>query len=115
MGSDGRGSSFLVEGADRARIGVGLNNGILPGMRCGHCGFAGNLREKSLATIKSGGYVSPDGFNNYNNYQWHVHVRVMQCPECEGLIVYTYREWHYEDPADWPVTMLYPQPTDVRD
>ena len=31
------------------------------------------------------------------------------------MIVYTYREWHYEDPADWPVTMLYPRLPDVRD
>ena len=37
------------------RIGVVLNNGILPAMHCGHCSFAGNLREKSLATIKTEG------------------------------------------------------------
>ncbi len=55
--------------------------------------------------------ADPDGFTDY---QWYIHARVMQCPGCEGLIFYTYREWHYEDPADWPVTILYPQPPDVR-
>ena len=87
------------------------DTGILPGMPCGHCGFTGDLSEKSFATIKTVEYVSPDGFTDY---QWYIHARVMQCPGCEGLIFYTYREWHYEDPADWPVTILYPQPPDVR-
>lgn len=81
-------------------------------MLCGHCGFAGDLNEKSLITIKTWGYLSPDGFIDDRR---HIHARVMQCPGCEGLTFYTYREWHYQDPADWPITMLYPQPPDVHD
>lgn len=81
-------------------------------MRCGHCGFTGDLNEKSLVTIKTWEYLSPDGFIDDRQY---IHARVMQCPGCEGLTFYTYREWHYEDPADWPIEILYPQPLDVRD
>jgi hypothetical protein len=85
---------------------------ILPDMRCGHCGFSGDLSQKSFATIKTEGYVSP---NDFIDSQAHWHAKVMQCPGCEKLTLYTYREWHDQDPEDWPGWILYPQSPDVRD
>lgn len=81
-------------------------------MPCGHCGFTGDLSEKSFATIKTGEHVSDDIFGNY---QWHIYARVMQCPGCEGLTFFIYRECDLQDPTDWPMKVLYPQSPDVHD
>ena len=81
-------------------------------MRCGHCGFSGNLLEKAITTVRTHEYASPDGFHEY---EWYLHARVMQCPGCEDLTFYTYRECHYQDPDDWPIEVLYPHPPEVDD
>lgn len=83
-------------------------------MLCGHCGFAGGLNKKSSATIKTGGYAgTPPSF--FDCYQWHIHACVMQCSSCEDLTFYTYREWEFQDPDEWPMEVLYPQPPDTHD